>query len=323
MATPPSKKQKKAVGVGPADEDQKEKEYKVCWIDDHNSLKLIQTIEKMPTSKLTVAQFVCAFQSARNHPVALACLADKVTKIMGDVTVEYASSIFAAHGDDQEGFGLDTMKLSAMFSNLADTQDGTLASDTNGTLKYLPRGISVNDWSTAIAEAFGNNSCYCRGVGTGVTQCADFVRLAAPLRNPKKCKVSDLFDLFRHLWECPFIATNGWTEEMQKLHKSYNTFIQDRPWLYRALDPGFVMAEGLAPAALAALMGNVPIAAPGDPGPATLGISNPPVALANLNTVYQVADLEEARRAAMYIQGANPGIHGFGVGTALGNVFIY
>lgn len=319
MATPPSKKQKKVVSP---DEDENEKECTV-WIDDPNSLTLIQTMEKMPTTKLTVLHFVSAFQSVRNHPVALACLADKVTKIMGDVTVEFASSIFAAHADDKEGFGLASMKLSTMFSNLADMEDGTLASDMNNTLKYLPRGVSVNDWSTAIGEAFGSNFCYCRGVGTGVTQCSDFVRLAAPLHNPKTCKVSDLFGLFRHLWKHPFIALNGWTEEMQNLHKSYNKFIQDRPWLYRALDPGFVMAEGLAPAALASVMGNVPQAAPGGPGPATLGISNPPVALANLNTMYQVADLDEARCTAMYIQGTNPGIHGFGVGTALGNAFIY
>ena len=93
-------------------------------------------------------------------------------------------------------------------------------------------------------------------------------------------------------------------EELQQVHS--------RPSLaLPALYPGFVMAEGLAPATLAALMGNVPIH-----GAA-------PVALANLNTVYQVADLEEARRAAMYIQGAKAGIHGFGVGTALGDVFIY
>ena len=83
------------------------------------------------------------------------------------------------------------------------------------------------------------------------------------------------------------------------------------------------MVEGLAPAALAGVMGNVPLTAPRGSGPATLGISNPSVALANLNTMYQVADLEEARRTAMYIQGTNPGIHGFGVGTALGNAFIY
>lgn len=83
------------------------------------------------------------------------------------------------------------------------------------------------------------------------------------------------------------------------------------------------MAEGLAPAALAGVMAKVPLAAPGGPGPATLKISNPPVALANLNSMYQVADLEEARRTAVYIQGTNPGTHGFGVGTALGNVFIF
>ena len=319
MATPPRKKQKNAVSP---DDEEHEKEYKV-WVEDPNSLHLIQTIEKMPTSKMTVTQFISAFKSARNHPVALACLADKVTKVMGDVSVEFASSIFAAHAEDKEGRGLASTKLSAMFSILADMEDGTLASDLNDTLKYLPRGVSVIDWATAIAEAFGNNSCYCRGVGTGVTQCSDFVRLAAPLHNPNHCKVSNLFDLFRHLWKCPFIATNGWTEEMQTLHSRYNKFIQDRPWLYRALDPGFVMVEGLAPAALAGIMGNVPLAVPGGPGPVTLGISNPPVALANLNTVYQVADLEEARRTAMYIQGTSPGIHGFGVGTALGNAFIY
>ena len=83
------------------------------------------------------------------------------------------------------------------------------------------------------------------------------------------------------------------------------------------------MVEGLTPAALAAAMGNVPVAVPGGPGPATLGISNPPVALTNLKTIYQVTDLEEARLTAKFIQGANPGIHGFGVGTALGNVFIF
>ena len=59
--------------------------------------------------------------------MSLACLVDKVSKIMGDVTVEFASSIFAVHGNDQEGFGLDTMKLSNMFGNLADMQDGMLS----------------------------------------------------------------------------------------------------------------------------------------------------------------------------------------------------
>lgn len=55
---------------------------------------------------------------------------------------------------------------------------------------------------------------------------------------------------------------------------------------------------------------------------ATLGSSNPPVALANLDVIlYQVVDLEEARRSATYIQGTNPGIHGCGVATALGNGF--
>ena len=52
-------------------------------------------------------------------------------------------------------------------------------------------------------------------------------------------------------------------KKMQKLHKSHNKFIQDRPWLHWVLDPGFVMAESLAPATLAALMGNTPMTAPG------------------------------------------------------------
>ena len=73
-----------------------------------------------------------------------------------------------------------------------------------------------------------------------MTQCADFVRLAPPLHNLKDCKVSDLFDLFRHMWKRPFIALNGWTDEMQELHNRYNKFVQDRPWLSEALDPGFL-----------------------------------------------------------------------------------
>lgn len=118
-------------------------------------------------------------------------------------------------------------RASALFGVLADMEDGTLPSDVEKTLQYLPRGVTVGDWCKAIGETFGNNSCYCRGVGTGVTQCSDFVRLAAPLCNPKKCKVSQLLDLFRHLCGHPFIAVNGWTEEMQKLHNEYNKFIQE------------------------------------------------------------------------------------------------
>jgi hypothetical protein len=202
-------------------------------------------------------------------------------------------------------------------------EDEPLSSDAENSLTFLPEGVSVNDWCTAIEEAFGNNSSYCRGVGSGITQCSDFLRLAAPLKNPRKCKVSDLIDLFRHLWKCPFIAPTGWSKDMQVLHRNYNKFVQDRPWLCRALDPGFLVAEGIAPAVLATTMGNIPISAPGAVGPGTLGISGPPVALTNLNTSYQVADLEEARRTAMYLQGAHPGVHGFGVGTILGNVFIF
>jgi len=48
-----------------------------------------------------------------------------------------------------------------------------------------------------------------------------------------------------------------------------------------------------------------------------------PTRLANLNTVYQVVDLSEAHTTAMHVLGANPGVHGFGVGTALGNCFMF
>jgi len=95
--------------------------------------------------------------------------------------------------------------------------------------------VSVGDWSNAIMEASGYNSCYCRGLGNGIAKCADFVRLAAPLGNPKTCKVSDLFPLFRHLWDNPFIEFGGWGKEMQLLHDSYNEFIQKRAWMYRHL----------------------------------------------------------------------------------------
>lgn len=83
---------------------------------------------------------------------------------MGDVDVEYASSIFGAHAESVEGTGSSATKLSKLFSNLADMEDGPYASDMERTLKYLPKGVSVGDWCNAIMETFGTNSCYCRGV---------------------------------------------------------------------------------------------------------------------------------------------------------------
>lgn len=294
------------------------------WVDDYDgSLKLVKTVEEMRTSKMTVSTFVSTFQSVRKHPVALACLADKVSKIMGDLDVEYASSIFCAHAESVMGTGSVAMKLSTLFHNLADMEDGTISADMACILKFLPKNVSVGDWSNAIMEAFGKNSCYCQGVGSGTTQCKDFVRLAAPLRDGKNCKVADLFPLFRQLWEHPFIAVSGWDEEMKQLHDAYNKFIQDRAWLYRALDPGFVMVEGMTGAALATAMGNVPIEAPAGAGPAVLGIQAAPMAMPNLTSIYQVADLDEARRTAMHVAGANPGRHGFGVSAAVGNTFIF
>jgi len=296
----------------------------VRWIDDADgSLKLVHMVEKMRTNKMTVKQFVSTFQKVRNHPVALACLADKVSKSMGNLDVEYASSIFGAHAEAVMGTGTEAIKLSTLFNQLADMEDGTIASDMDVTLKFLPKNVSVGDWCNAIMEAFGNNSCYCRGVGRGTTNCADFVRLAAPLKKPKKCKVADLIPLFWHLWDNPFIAASGWDEEMQQLHDNYNIYIQNRPWLYRALDPGFVVIEGMAVGALANAMANVPIAAPAGPAPVVIGIQAAPVGLPNLTSIYQVADLAEARLTAMHVSGANSGVHGFGVGTALGNTFIF
>jgi len=79
------------------------------------------------------------------------------------------------------------------------------------------------------------------------------------------------------------------------------------------------MTDGTLGPAMAA----VPLRAPGVPGPNALGLTAAPTRLANLNTVYQVVDLSEAHTTAMHVLGANPGVHGFGVSTALGNCFMF
>jgi len=104
------------------------------WIDDcDGSLALITTVEDI-RSTMTVSEFVSTFKSVRELPVALACLADKVSKIMGDLDSEYASSIFAAPVDTVEGTGPPSMKLTALFNNLMQMAEEMISTDMENTL---------------------------------------------------------------------------------------------------------------------------------------------------------------------------------------------
>lgn len=119
---------------------------------------------------------------------------------------------------------------------------------------------------------------------------------------------------------------------MCSLHGKYMKFIESRPWLYKALDPGFVIVivkNPPAPATLASWVNNVPTRAG---APAIVGVIPAGLAAAPYpvlpNCVYRVANLRGARQTLTSLRqsaeaAGHPGMELFAVSCALGSFTRY
>ena len=282
------------------------------WLEDDAVIAKIREIEATQPSRLLVKEIIAAYKSFPNHPIVLSCLAESISKVFGGIDPEVA----IGHLIDV-GIGSRRKKLFLrdVVAAISDAQEaGTIGGNSEERDFLLPVGVTGEDWADAICAILntgGVNNSYCFKMGHGTTSCEDFTRLAQPLKK-KSCSTADLVPLFRHLWVNPYLG-GDWSEEMTVLHDKYMKFIESRPWLYKALDPGFVIVKNPpAPATLAAWMNSVP--APPNP--------------VLLNCLYRVADLHEARQTLTSLRqsataAGHPGMELFAVTCALGSCTRY
>jgi len=164
-------------------------------------------------------------------------------------------------------------------------------------------------------------------MGYGINKVEDFVRLAQPLKQ-KGCKIADLVPLFRRLWMSPDLVGADWTEEMVSLHDKYMAYTEQRRWLYKALDPGFVFIEN-PPAndTLTQWLNAIPTQAKAGGGviPSTrpLGLLAAPVRVGNFRNLVRIHDIHEARQTITSLRqsavaAGHPNMQLYGVSVALG-----
>ena len=301
------------------------------WLEDDAVIAKIREIEATQPSRLLVKDIIASYKSFPNHPIVLSCLAGSISKVFGGIDPEVAIGHLI---DVEKGSRHQKLFLRDVVAAISDAQEaGTIGGSSEEHDFLLPVGVTGEDWADAICAILntgGVNNSYCFKMGHGTTSCKDFVRLAQPLKK-ESCSTADLVPLFRHLWVNPYLG-GDWDDEMAVLHDKYNNFIESRPWLYKALDPGFVIVKNPpAPATLAAWMNNVPTqacpAAPVVAGVSPAGLAAPPNPVLP-NCVYRVAGLHEARQTLTSLRqsattAGHPGMELFAVTCALGNCTRY
>ena len=154
-------------------------------------------------------------------------------------------------------------------------------------------------------------------MGYGINKVEDFVRLAQPLKQ-KGCKIADLVPLFRRLWMSPDLVGADWTEEMVSLHDKYMAYTEQRRWLYKALDPGFVFIEN-PPAndTLTQWLNAIPTQANAGGGVI------PGICVGNFRNLVRIHDIHEARQTITSLRqsavaAGHPNMQLYGVSVALG-----
>jgi len=297
------------------------------WFDDTKVVDQIREVEAIPPALWKVSDLIRFYQQNSTHPILLSCLADSLSKLTGGLDPLNLACFFE---DTAVGRG-HANTVHAIVSAMVESE--THQEPVEYREYLLPKGVTGKDWGDAITAIFNtgdSNLAYCHGMGSASTDVVDFIRLATPLKG-KSCKTADLVPLFSKLWQGPFLS-GDWTEEMHQLHSSYMRFIEVRPWLYKALDPGFVFVEGAPAHLLAGWVAAVPLQAgaplPAIPGVVPAGLSAAPVAVPGFTNLYQVGDLAQVRAVMVHLRqsavaAGHPGAHLFGMSCPLGNCTYY
>lgn len=299
------------------------------WLDDADALAAIREIEEIEPGMLEVKHIIDFYKRFPKHPIVLSCLGDSMEKVCAGTDPECIADFLL---QTKKGTRRSPVYLREVINAIVESGvDDT--TECKGNSLLLPTGMTGEDWGDAVGTIFSkhSNQAYCFRMGNGTTNAADFVRLAKPLKEGRKCKVCDLVPLFRHLWMNPYLGAAGWTDEMKELHARYDKFVDSRKWLDRALDPGFVFVENPpAPAILTAWIANVPTqanhAGPAIPKVSPAGLVAAPVPVAGFSNLFRVADLEEARSTVLSLRSSavgNPNVRFFGVSTRLGHCTHY
>lgn len=296
-----------------------------AWFDDQEVVECIRQVETLPPAHWTVSDFIGFYERNPTHPILLSCLADSLSKLTGGLDPLDLACFF-----EDTAVGRGRAKTVQAIVTAVVEAESPASEDREG---LLPKGVTGKVWGDAITAIFNtgqSNLAYCHGMGSGTTDVADFIRLAAPLKH-KGCKTADLVPLFSMLWKGP-ILHGEWTDGMHQLHSAYMQFIEARPWLSKALDPGFIFVEGAPAHLLAGWVAGTPLQAdapvPAIPGIMPAGLPAAPVPVAGFDNLYRVADLGQARLTMVHLrQRANstghPNARFFGIACPLGNCTYY